>query len=95
MFEDLLPNPHNDRLMKLLYKTAEWHALAKLRMHSETTLKTLDILTKEFGHLMRDFRDMTCSQFATVELPREAAARKRRALAQAKTMGECYLIPLS
>jgi hypothetical protein len=74
MFEDLLDEPHNNRLMKLLYRTAEWHALAKSRMHTDTTLERLRHLTKEFGRLMRQFRDETCSQFNTVELPREVAA---------------------
>jgi len=63
--------------MKLLYRTAEWHALAKLRMHTDSTLTLLEELTTEFGKLMRQFRDLTCSQFATIELPREAAARTR------------------
>ena len=64
--------------MRLLYRTAEWHALAKLRMHTDATLDHLDSLTKEFGRLMRQFRDLTLSQFETVELPHELAARKRR-----------------
>lgn len=64
--------------MKLLYRTAEWHALAKLRMHSDATLDHLESLTKEFGCLMRQFRDLTCSQFQTVELPRELAAQNRQ-----------------
>jgi len=63
--------------MKLLYRTAEWHALAKLRMHTDSTLALLEELTTEFGKLMRQFRDLTCSQFATIELPREATARTR------------------
>ena len=63
--------------MKLLYRTAEWHALAKLRMHTDSTLTLLEELTTEFGKLMRQFRDLTCSQFVTIELPREAAARTR------------------
>jgi hypothetical protein len=74
--------------MKLLYRTAEWHALAKLRMHTDATLEHLDSLTKEFGFLMRQFRDITCSQFESVELPREVDARKRRKQrAQDKTPG--------
>ena len=77
-FEGLLPEPHNKRLMKLLYRTAEWHALAKLRMHSESTLDLLDNLTSEFGRLLRQFRDHTCSQYNTTELPRETDARNRR-----------------
>jgi hypothetical protein len=64
--------------MKLLYRTAEWHALAKLRMHTDQSLDLLEDLTIEFGALMRHFRDVTCSQFATMELPRETAARNRR-----------------
>jgi hypothetical protein len=62
----------------LLYRTAEWHAFAKLRLHTESTLNHLEKLTTELGRLMRKFRDITKSDFATFELPRETAARKRR-----------------
>ncbi|KAF8873128.1 hypothetical protein BD779DRAFT_1452164, partial [Infundibulicybe gibba] len=81
-FEGLLSEPHNKRLMKLLYRTAEWHALAKLRMHTDGTLSILDELTVELGKLLRQFRDLTCSQFHTVELPREVSARTRRQIRQ-------------
>lgn len=64
--------------MKLLYRTAEWHALAKLRMHSDSTLVLLEELTIEFGKLIRQFRDLSCTQFQTVELPKETAARNRQ-----------------
>jgi hypothetical protein len=57
VFEDLLDEPHNKQLMKLLYWTAEWHALAKSRMHTDMTLEHLRHLTKEFGSLMWQFRD--------------------------------------
>ena len=77
-FEGLLEEPHNARLMKLLYRAAEWHGFAKLRMHTETTAVHLDCLTKEFGQLMRQFRDITCSKFKTMELPCEVAARARQ-----------------
>jgi len=63
-------------LLRLLYKTAEWHALAKLRLHTDTTLNLLEAATKEFGHLMRQFRDKTSNEFNTVELSRGADARK-------------------
>jgi hypothetical protein len=66
--------------MKLLYRTAEWHGFAKLRMHTISTLEHLDVLTREFGHLMRHFRDQTCPAFNTKELPREQAARNRQQL---------------
>jgi hypothetical protein len=73
--------------MKLLYRTAEWHALGKLRMHTDATLKHLESLTKEFGLLMRQFRDITCRSFETVELARERAAQiRQRQHDQAKTL---------
>lgn len=86
-FEGLLDGEHNDRLMKLLCRSAEWHALAKLRMHTNPTLARLDKLTVEYGRLMREFRDLTCAKFDTVELPREAQARGRRQ-AQAAGLAE-------
>jgi hypothetical protein len=76
-FEDLLDEPHNKSVMKLLYRTAEWHALAKSRMHTDTSLERLCHLTKEFGTLMQQFRDQTCPHFDTVELPHEVSIRNR------------------
>ena len=64
--------------MKLLYRAAEWHGFAKMRMHTDSTLKHLDDLTTEFGKLVRDFETSSRSQFTTVELLRETEARKRR-----------------
>ena len=47
-------------------------------MHSDSTLKHLEALTRKLGKLMRDFEKKICSKFTAVELPREAEARKRR-----------------
>lgn len=58
-------------LLRLLYKAAEWHALAKLRMHTDSTLCHLEAVTREFGRLMRQFRDKTSDEFDTKELPRK------------------------
>ena len=63
--------------MKLLYRTAEWHGLAKLRMHTESSLALLESLTIEFGLLIQNFEDLTCSQFETTELPSKTAATER------------------
>ncbi|CAA7270389.1 unnamed protein product [Cyclocybe aegerita] len=76
-FEGLLDEPHNSRLMKLLYRTAEWHGFAKFCLHTETTLAHLEAITCELGKLMREFWDATKGDFATYELPHETAARKR------------------
>jgi hypothetical protein len=64
--------------MKLLYRISEWHAFAKLRMHTEDSLALMEECTKELGKLLRQFRQLTCTEFRTVELPREAEARLRR-----------------
>jgi hypothetical protein len=78
VFERLLPEPHNNSVMKLLFRISEWHGLAKLRMHTEATLTRLEQVTTALGHLMRDFRDKTCAEFNTTELAREVEARNRR-----------------
>lgn len=84
VFEGLLDEPYNTLLMQLLYRAAEWHALAKLRMHSDATLKLLDDCTARFGSLMRKFRDVTFANFNTVALPKESSksssGQKRRSL---------------
>lgn len=51
-------------------------------MHSDSTLKHLEALTTKLGKLVRDFENKVCSKFTTVELPREAEARKRRPAAR-------------
>jgi hypothetical protein len=84
-FEGLLPEPYNTDLMTLLYRLAEWHALAKLRMHTDSTLNLMDSVTTKLGQQLRKFRDTTCNNFATVELPKEVAAQKRR---QTKAQGK-------
>ncbi|KAF9043136.1 hypothetical protein BJ165DRAFT_1348337 [Panaeolus papilionaceus] len=83
VFKGLLDEPHNARVSELLYVMAEWHALAKLRIHTDTSLALLQATTTKFGESVRRFRDTTCLTFQTLELPREAAARARRELAAA------------
>ena len=46
-FEGLLSEPFNGMLLRLLYKAAEWHALAKLRLHTDSTLNRLEAVAKE------------------------------------------------
>lgn len=76
MFEGLLPEPFNGMLLRLLYKAAEWHALAKLRLHTDSTLDLLEAVTKEFGRLMRQFRDKTSESYDTTELPCRTGSSK-------------------
>lgn len=65
-------------VQSLLYRFAQWHALAKLRVHSESTLDFLDRTFKVLSRQLRKFRDFTCAAFETVELAKEKAARQRR-----------------
>jgi len=74
MFEGLLEEPYNATLMKLLYRTAEWHAFTKMRLHTDSTLKHLEDLPTELGKLMQSFEESTKSKFWTVELPCETEA---------------------
>jgi hypothetical protein len=78
VFDGLLPDKHNNDIQSLLFTTAEWHTLAKMRLHTDSTLAWLDESTKAFGKQIRRFQSHTCSFFDTRELPQEEAARSRR-----------------
>jgi hypothetical protein len=64
--------------LTLLFRLAEWHALAKLRLHTESTLTHMDQVTTVLGQELRQFCSVTCSAFKTTELAKEAATRARR-----------------
>ena len=74
-FEHLLPAPHNDRILTLLFELAYWHSLAKLRLHMDTTISFLETLTRRLGHYVWHFATTTCNAFHTVKLPSEETAR--------------------
>ena len=78
-FEGLFPAPHDNTIADLLYVTAYWHSLAKLCLHSETTLNVLDNATIILAKLLRHFAQVTCPSFATVETDHEYNARRRAA----------------
>jgi hypothetical protein len=79
VLEGLLPAPHNNAIMDLVFVMGCWHAYAKLRLHTEHTLASFEHLTADLGVLLRHFSLVTCPAFNTTELPRESAARLRRA----------------
>lgn len=56
VFEGLLPSSHNRILMKLLFTLAHWHALAKLRQHTDSSLIILESVTVRLGKLLREFK---------------------------------------
>jgi hypothetical protein len=78
VFEGLLPEPHNRRIQKLLFVAAQWHGLAKLRLHTDATLDIMDNVTMVLGKILRAFQKGTCADLQTLELKRERDARIRR-----------------
>ena len=74
--------------MDLLFEMATWHFLAKLRLHTESTLPSLNKSTTRLGTTLRKFNSVTCDAYVTKDLPSEEAARGRReaALSQKKEM---------
>ena len=78
VFQGLLPEPHNTKILRLLFTFAHWHGLAKLRMHTDATLQILDVATTDLGKQLRAFQRDTCAGFETLELKREAEASETR-----------------
>ena len=62
----------------LLFELCTWHALAKLRMHTETTIRDLEHSTRRLGFIVRDFKRTICAEYQTMELPPDNAPRGRR-----------------
>ncbi|KAF7970329.1 hypothetical protein HWV62_24352 [Athelia sp. TMB] len=94
-FEGLLPEPHNKIILTLLFRLAEWHALAKLRMHTDATMQLLDSATTILGQEMRQFSRITCAAYFTKELPAEVAARDRQQARKNAKAGASTVAPLA
>ncbi|RXW14483.1 hypothetical protein EST38_g11371 [Candolleomyces aberdarensis] len=78
-FEGLLSNEQgNKEVTKLLYRAAEFHAFAKMRLHTDETLTHLETTAKVFGKQIRHFHDEICPRFDTFELPGETNRRNRQ-----------------
>ncbi|KAJ7799440.1 hypothetical protein B0H14DRAFT_3491588 [Mycena olivaceomarginata] len=86
--EDLLPEPYNSDILDLLFILAEWHSLAKLKLHTDGTIPLLGTATKEVGRLLRRFKRVTYTRWNTKELPSEAAARGCRQAKKAANSGK-------
>lgn len=85
VLDGLLPEPYNTEVLTLLFVCSHWHALAKLRMHTEYTLRLFDAKTKHLGTCLRSFATNTCEDYETQELLSEVAARNRRNIKKATT----------
>jgi len=78
VFEGLFPPGHDEEIQTLLFRLAQWHALAKLRLHTDHSLDLLDKATRLLGDQLRNFQQFTCTAFKTMELPSETAARRQQ-----------------
>ncbi|KAK2467956.1 hypothetical protein APHAL10511_000251 [Amanita phalloides] len=78
VFEGLLDPQYDKIIRELLFELATWHALAKLRLHTETTIRSLEHSTVRLGMAIRHFESDVCSQIKTYSLPPDDGARSRR-----------------
>src|SRR6266550_2122261 len=85
VFEGLFPGVHNDILMDLLFELATWHALAKLRLHTESTIMALEHSTRRLGKAIRAFEEKLCAEYVAKELPAEDAPRAKGKAKAGKT----------
>ncbi|KZT38989.1 hypothetical protein SISSUDRAFT_1128360 [Sistotremastrum suecicum HHB10207 ss-3] len=78
-FEGLFPDEHNDDILSLIYVFADWHSLAKMRIHTDSTLDFLETASKSLGIHLRHFATKISPTFNVLETPREAMKRARNA----------------
>lgn len=83
--EGLFPEPHNTSVIELLFIFASWHALAKLHIQTDTSLRLLDTATTALGNVLRYFARTTCPAFDTFETAAEYTKRQRKQAATVST----------
>ena len=82
IFEGLFPPAHEGLVKTVLYHCAEWHALAKLWMHTESSLSHLDKACRHLSYILWRLKTETAQAYHTFELPREYKACWRRMQAE-------------
>lgn len=78
---------HDDSIQNLLFINSTWHALVKLRMHTDTTIMVLRLVTTRLGEWLRYFQVEICPSFHADFTPAEVA-RKERARAKVNARRE-------
>lgn len=78
----------DDEIQSLIFVFAEWHFLAKLRLHTDSTLALLRTHTKIVGSELRRFEKHVAPLFNTYELAKETSARHRAQMRKEKTTGK-------
>ncbi|KAG9079804.1 hypothetical protein FRC06_007449 [Ceratobasidium sp. 370] len=84
-FERLFPSDDDAVIQDLIFVMAHWHTLAKLRVHTATTIDMLRTQTTILARRLRHFEANIAPRYTVVETDREHELRKqqetRRALA--------------
>lgn len=79
-FDGILPDEHHAEekiIMDTLFDFSVWHAFAKSRMHTESSLRVFDSITTSLGQQLRRFSKHVCLKFTTKETPAEMASHVR------------------
>lgn len=80
--EDLFPMVDEPIIQDMLFELAVWHALAKLRLHTDVTLDIFRASTRHMYEATKTFATVTCPRHETRESVQQAQARVRREQAQ-------------
>ena len=71
------PEDVEEHVLDMLWDLVYWHALVKLRLHSQSTVLLLDAATSEVGRSVRRFRRVT-DHIETYDLPQDDAAKAKK-----------------
>ncbi|EJC99913.1 uncharacterized protein FOMMEDRAFT_52477, partial [Fomitiporia mediterranea MF3/22] len=74
-FKDLLLKKYNKVVLNLLFILVTWHALAKLYIHTETTVWFLEEITTLLGYQVQYFKKTVCLAYNTHKLSKEIATQ--------------------
>lgn len=77
VIDNLLPESLQRTVNHLVFVANHWFSLAKLHLHSDSSLQLLQEKTASFGKVIRRYARDTAG-IDMVELPKEVAARQRR-----------------
>ena len=86
--EGILPGVYNFHLLDVIFEFQQWHSLAKLRLHTDKTMKIFEEATISLGNTICEFQQTTCKVYAMVELPSEEAARGQHQAALVTQQGK-------
>ena len=82
MFKGLFPPEHDQEIQTLLFQLAQWHALVKLRLHTDHSLKLLDEACRLLGGQLRKFQDFTSRLWSCHQRLQHDGDKRNAALAQ-------------